>query len=96
MGPGDAARLHHRLTCYTTEREWSAPVDDPLVRQDSVPDEPATLPASCKAYPDGLPVAELPRTRPPFSAPATAVLAGGRRAAPVPARPPWSSCPGRG
>jgi hypothetical protein len=84
MAPGDAARLYHRLTCYTTEREWSAPVDDPLVRQDFVPDDPATLPASCKAYPDGLPVAELPRTWPPFSAPATAVLAGGHRAAPAP------------
>jgi Nitroreductase family len=84
MAPGDAARLYHRLTSYTTEREWSAPVDDPLIRQDCVPDESATLPASCKAYPDGLPVAELPRTRPPFSAPATAVLAGGHRAAPAP------------
>ena len=84
MAPGDAARLYHRLTSYTTEREWSTPVDDPLVLRDFVPEEPATPPASCKAYADGLPVVRLPRAWTPVAAPATAVLAGGHRAAPAP------------
>src|SRR4051812_18793256 len=29
MAPGDTARLYHRLTSYTPDREWTTPVDDP-------------------------------------------------------------------
>jgi SagB-type dehydrogenase family enzyme len=76
MAPGDTARLYHRLTAYDREREWTTPVDHPLVLQDFVPNDFARWPAPCKAYPDGLAVVELPRDWPAVAAPATAVLAG--------------------
>jgi hypothetical protein len=83
MAPGDTARLYHRLTSYGPEREWTTPVDDPRVLQDFVPNDLERWPAPCKAYPDGLPVVELPRVWPPVEAPATAVLAGRRAVSPA-------------
>jgi hypothetical protein len=83
MAPGDTARLYHELTSYSPEREWTIPVDDPLVLKGFVPNDLATWPAPCKAYPPGLPVVELPRGWPAVAAPATAVLAGRQAAAPA-------------
>ena len=80
MPPGDTARLYHRLTSYSPEREWTVPVDDPRVLQDFVPNDFDTWPAPCKAYAPGLPAVELPRAWPTVAAPATAVLAGRRDA----------------
>jgi hypothetical protein len=39
MSTGEAARRYHRLTSYQPEREWTDPVDDPLVRQDFQPND---------------------------------------------------------
>src|SRR5918992_5598488 len=88
MGDGDTARLYHELTSYSPDREWTTPVDDPLVLQDFVQNDYDTLPPPCKAYPDGLPAIELPRDWPQLAAPATAVLAGADRAAPARLDPP--------
>jgi SagB-type dehydrogenase family enzyme len=82
MAAGDAARRYHRLTSYSPAREWTTPVDDPLVRQDFEPNDLATFPAPCKSYAPGPPVVELPREWPPGSASTTAVLAG--RDSPMP------------
>ncbi len=77
MNPGDTARLFHHLTSYTREDDWPpAPTDHPLVVQDLVPQDPATWPAACKAYPGGLETVALPRTWPAVELAATAVLAG--------------------
>jgi SagB-type dehydrogenase family enzyme len=76
MGAGDTARLYHRLTSYSPDREWTTPADDPLVLQDFVQNDYDNLPLPCKAYPDGLPTTELPRDWPPVATSATAVLAG--------------------
>ncbi|MER7889928.1 hypothetical protein ABTX15_08910 [Micromonospora sp. NPDC094482] len=70
------AGLLHRLTSYLPDREWDAPVDDPRVRHDLVPNDPGTLPPPMKGYPAGPPVLELPRGLPDPGVPATAVLAG--------------------
>src|SRR5829696_1873258 len=75
MAPGDTARLYHHLTRYEADREW-IPVDDSRVLQDFVPNDFERWPAPCKAYPDGLPVVELPRDWPVVETPTTAVLAG--------------------
>ena len=83
MAAGDTARLYHELTSYTPEREWTAPIDDPRVRQDFVPNDFERWPAPCKAYPPGLPAVELPRRWPAVAAPATRVLAGRHTAAPA-------------
>src|SRR3954449_528619 len=82
MPPGDTARLYHRLTSYSPEREWTDPLDDPRILQDFEPNDFATWPAACKAYPDGLPRVELPRQWPPVAARATAALAGAHQWAP--------------
>ena len=76
MPPGDTARLYHRLTSYAPDREWDAPQDDARIVQGFTPNELATFPAHCKAYPDGLPVTTLPRSWDAGGASATAVLAG--------------------
>jgi SagB-type dehydrogenase family enzyme len=76
MAAGDSARLYHRLTSYDSGREWDAPVDDPRVLRDFQPNVLATFPATCKMYPAGLPVVELPRSWPSEGGSATAVLAG--------------------
>lgn len=83
MAAGDTARLYHRLTSYEPEREWTTPADHPLVLQGFVPNDLDTWPAACKAYPDGLPLLELPRDWPAVVAPATAVLAGRQVTAPA-------------
>ncbi|MEV4198458.1 hypothetical protein [Micromonospora globbae] len=70
------AGLLHRLTSYVPGREWDVPADDPRVRHDLVPNDPATLPPPVKSYPDGLPVVDLPRDLPDPGVSATAVLAG--------------------
>jgi SagB-type dehydrogenase family enzyme len=75
MAPGDAARLYHELTSYSPDREWTDPVDDPLVVQGFEPNDVERLPAPCKAYPPGLPTVALPREWQRVCAPATAVLA---------------------
>ncbi len=80
MAPGDAARLYHELTSYSTDREWTDPVDDPRVVQGFQPNDVERFPAPCKAYPPGLPRVELPREWPRVDAPAAAVLAGTHRA----------------
>jgi hypothetical protein len=54
----------------------SSPFDDPRVLRDFMPNDLATWPAPCKAYPPGLPLVELPRRWPAPAVPATAVLAG--------------------
>src|SRR4051812_13749885 len=76
MAPGDTARLYHELTSYTPEREWDAPVDDPLVLQDFAPNDLSTFPAAHKAYAEGLPRVELPRQWPSPGVSATEALAG--------------------
>ena len=87
MAPGDTARLYHRLTSYDLTswdpaNDWVTPVDDPRVLQDFEPNDLATFPALCKAYPSGLPTVELPRSWPAGDGTTTAVLAG--RDAPPP------------
>ncbi len=78
MGPGDTARLYHRLTSYTyVPGELSPPpADDPRILQDFVQLDLDRLPPPCKAYPPGLPSHALPRSWPLVATPATAVLAG--------------------
>jgi hypothetical protein len=76
MAPGDTARLYHRLTSYSPEREWTDPIDDQRVVQDFVPNDLETVPPFCKAYDDGLPVVELPRDWPRVGVSATEALAG--------------------
>lgn len=73
------AGLLHRLTSYVDGRDWDVPVDDPRVRHDLVPNDPATRPPFVKSY-AGLPV--LPLSREPVDAgvSATAALAGCRAA----------------
>ncbi|BCJ40571.1 hypothetical protein GCM10010168_80950 [Actinoplanes ianthinogenes] len=83
MNPDTGAGLLHRLTSYLPDREWDVPVDDPRVRHDLVPNDPATLPPPMKAYPDGAEVLALPRELPDPGVSATAVLAG----VAAPARP---------
>ncbi|HEX6871950.1 MAG TPA: hypothetical protein VF163_12695, partial [Micromonosporaceae bacterium] len=76
MTTGDAARRYHQLTSYEPGREWTDPVDHPLVLQDFQPNDPDRWPPQVKRYPAGLPVTGLPRDLPAVPAPATAVLAG--------------------
>ncbi|MFF5081880.1 hypothetical protein ACFY36_32920 [Actinoplanes sp. NPDC000266] len=70
------AGLLHRLTSYQPDREWDAPVDDPRVRHDLTPNDPATFPPPYKTYGPGLPTVALPRDLPDPGVPATAVLSG--------------------
>lgn len=70
------AGLLHRLTSYRPGREWDEAVDDPRVRHDLVPNDPATLPPQVKEYRADLPVTPLPRELPNPGVRASAVLAG--------------------
>lgn len=81
MDLDSGAGLLHRLTSLAADRGWDAPVDDPRVRHDLLPRDPATRPPQMKAYPGGLPVLALPRDLPDPGVRATAVLAGVRAAA---------------
>ncbi|WP_230688791.1 nitroreductase family protein [Micromonospora sp. WMMD558] len=76
MDLDSGAGLLHRLTSYVPTRDWDVPADDPRVRQDLVPNDPATLPPPMKAYAGDLPVVDLPRDLPDPGVAATAVLAG--------------------
>ena len=88
MHPGDTARLYHELTSYAPEREWPEVIDDPRILQDFESSDPDRVPAPCKAYRPGLPRVDLPRSWPPVTTPATAVLAGrGARAPSAPDLP---------
>lgn len=83
MNLDEGAGLLHLLTSYEPGREWDVPVDDPRVRHDLTPNDPATMPPQMKAYPDGLDTVSLPTELPDPGVSATAVLAG----VPSPARP---------
>ncbi|MEU8234055.1 hypothetical protein AB0C12_31095 [Actinoplanes sp. NPDC048967] len=83
MNLDSGAGLLHRLTSYEPGREWDVPVDDPRVRHDLVPSDPATLPPPVKAFPGTSPRLALPRELDDPGVGATAVLAG----VPAPARP---------
>lgn len=83
MDPDSGAGLLHRLTSCTPSRPWDVPVDDPRVRHDLVPNDPATRPPQLKEYPAGLPVVPLPHGLATPDVPAVDVLAGTA----VPARP---------
>ncbi|GGN64910.1 hypothetical protein GCM10010112_25580 [Actinoplanes lobatus] len=76
MNLEEGAGLLHRLTSYVPDRDWDVPVDDPRIRHDLVPNDPATLPPQMKAYPGGPAVLALPRDLPDPGVSATAVLAG--------------------
>lgn len=76
MDSDGGAGLLHRLTSADAERAWETPVDDPRLRQDLSPNDPATMPPPVKSYPSGLPVLPLPRQLPRPAVSATAVLAG--------------------
>ena len=76
MDLDSGAGLLHRLTSYAPGRDWDVPVDDPRIRQDLTPNDPATLPPPVKQYAAGPPVTPLPRDLPPSSASVTSVLAG--------------------
>src|SRR3954471_18193096 len=76
------AGLLHRLTSYRPERVWDVPADDPRLRHDLTPNDPATLPPPAKRYPADLPRTALPRDLPQPGVSATAALAG----APAPAQ----------
>ena len=79
MDLDSGAGLLHRLTSYTPSRPWDTPVDDPRVRHDLVPNDPATRPPQLKEYPAGLEAVPLPRDLAAPDAPAGAavdVLAG--------------------
>ena len=36
--------LFHRLTSLVPDRDWDVPVDDPRVRHDLIPNDPASFP----------------------------------------------------
>jgi nitroreductase len=85
MADGDTARLYHRLSSFGPEKDFpKTPADHPLVLQDFLANDLDRWPAPCKAYPDGLPMVELPRDWPAIETPATAVLAGRPAAAQAP------------
>lgn len=77
------AGLLHRLTSYSPDRPWDVRQDDPRLRHDLVPNDPALRPPQTKSYAEGLSVTPLPRDLPDPGVAATAVLAG----VVVPARP---------
>jgi hypothetical protein len=66
----------HRLTSYEPGREWDDPIDDPRVVQDLEINDLDRFPWFYKRYVPSLPRMALPRTLPPTTAPAIAVLAG--------------------
>src|SRR4051794_12569702 len=84
MGPGDTARLYHRLTAYSAGMDFPAPpADHPLVLQDFVANDFARWPLDFKAYADGLPAVELPREWPRVGVSAAAALAGAQSPQPL-------------
>src|SRR6266536_1110196 len=75
-GVETATQALHRLTSYEPGREWTEPVDDPRVLQDLEVNDLARFPWFFKRYAQSLPCVALPRTLPPTTTPAVAVLAG--------------------
>ena len=71
-----ATQTLHRLTSYEPGREWDEPIDDPRVVQDLEVNDLERFPWFYKRYPQELPRLGLPRSLPPTTAPALAVLAG--------------------
>jgi hypothetical protein len=71
-----ATQTLHRLTSYEPGREWDEPVDDPRVLQDLEVNDLTRFPWFYKRYVQSLPRVPLPRSLPPTTAPAVAVLAG--------------------
>ena len=76
MDFASGAGLLHRLTSYRPDREWDQPADDPALRHDLSPNDPATQPPPVKQYPAELPRIPLPRDFAVPEAGLTAVLAG--------------------
>jgi nitroreductase len=70
------AGLLHRLTSADAGRGWQTPLDDPRLRHDLEPNDPATMPPPVKQYRAGLPAVPLPRELPRPAGSATGVLAG--------------------
>lgn len=77
-----ATQALHRLTSYTTGREWTEPIEDPRVVQDFEVNDIGKLPWFYKRYRQSLPRMLLPRTLPPTKPPAVAVLAGSAEVVP--------------
>ena len=71
-----ATQTLHRLTSYEPGREWDEPVEDPRVVQNLEVNDMARFPWFYKRYERSLPRVPLPRSLPPTTAPAVAVLAG--------------------
>jgi hypothetical protein len=71
-----ATQTLHRLTSYEPDREWTEPIDDPRVLQDLEVNDFDRLPWFFKRYAESLPRVPLPRTLPPTTPSAVAVLAG--------------------
>jgi nitroreductase len=82
-GVETATQRLHRLTSYEPGRDWTVPVDDPLVVQDLQVNDMARLPWFVKRYPPELPRLRLPRELPGTAAPAISVLAGPAPVAPT-------------
>ncbi|HWL36174.1 MAG TPA: nitroreductase family protein [Frankiaceae bacterium] len=72
----NATQTLHRLTSYEPSREWTDPIDDPLIVQDLEVNDLDHLPWFYKRYDASLPRVPLPRDLPRTTAPAVAVLAG--------------------
>lgn len=71
-----ATQRLHRLTSYEPGRAWDEPIDDPLVVQDLVSNDPDRFPWFTKRYAEPLPQVALPRGLQTTDAPALDVLAG--------------------
>lgn len=76
MAPGEMARLYHRLTSYSPDREWDVPADDPWIVTDHVPNDWDRHPPQLKQYDADLPRTALPRDLPSTTEGTAAVLAG--------------------
>jgi hypothetical protein len=75
-GVETATQRLHRLTSFEPGREWTEPVDDPRLLQNLEVNDLARFPWFFKRYVQSLPRVPLPRSLPPTTAPAVAVLAG--------------------
>jgi len=72
----EAAAVYHRLTSFGPGRDSTTPPDDPRLRSDLTPNDPARLPPPVKRYRQPLEVAELPRELPAVGVTAGDALAG--------------------
>ncbi|WP_147063336.1 hypothetical protein [Terrabacter aerolatus] len=76
--------LLHRLTSYSSDREWTEVPDDDRLVQDLVPNDESRRPQPYKRYDDDLRRVLLPQDLPATTVPATAVLAGTAQVASTP------------